>query len=320
MRRILTGLGFYLGFAPSFSRLGFERRGLDRQPVKADFSGQRWLVTGASSGIGREIALQAARRGARVTAVARSDSRLEAMRSITSGAIEALVADLSLMRGVRAATAELAERLDGIDVLVNNVGVLLNSFSTTDEGFETSFATNLLGHYLLTELLVEQALLRSGGIVISMSSGGMYTEPLAPESLNVTDPKLHDGVAAYARHKRAQVELTHYWNQQHGPEADFHVMHPGWVDTEGVRSSLPGFRQLFRPLLRTPEQGADTAIWLAAERPEPLAEGVWFDREPQPEHMTGATRTDPALRGELVASLEAGVRACQPADELNLER
>ena len=85
----------------------------------------------------------------------------------------------------------------------------------------------------------------------------------------------------------------------------FYVMHPGWVDTEGVRTSLPGFRRLFRRILRTPEQGADTAIWLAAERPEPPAEGIWLDREPQPEHVTRHTRTEPELRQQLVAELQS---------------
>ena len=108
---------------------------------------------------------------------------------------------------------------------------------------------------------------------------------------------------------RSLVELTRHWNAKYGPEINFHTMHPGWVDTEGVRISLPGFRRLFGPLLRTPEQGADTAIWLAAERPDPPAEGSWSDREPQPEHLTDATRTDPAMRRQLVAGLESWIRA-----------
>jgi hypothetical protein len=66
---------------------------------------------------------------------------------------------------------------------------------------------------------------------------------------------------------------------------------------------------VFKPLLRTPEQGADTAVWLAAERPEPLAEGIWLDREPEPEHLNDATRTDSALRSQLVAGLESWTRA-----------
>jgi NAD(P)-dependent dehydrogenase (short-subunit alcohol dehydrogenase family) len=163
-----------------------------------------------------------------VIAAARSKAKLASLQADAPESIETLVVDLSLMREVKAATGELIERLERVDVLVNYVGVLLNSFAATDEGFEVSFATNLLNHYLLTELLVESDLLRSGGFVINISSGGMYTAPLAPNLLHVTDPKSHDGVTAYARHKRAQVELTHHWNAKYGPEINFHTMHPGW--------------------------------------------------------------------------------------------
>jgi hypothetical protein len=75
-----------------------------------------------------------------------------------------------------------------------------------------------------------------------------------------------------------------------------------------VKTSLPGFRRLFRRILRSSEQGADTAIWLAAERPEASAEGIWLDRELQPEHMGNATRTDAACREQLVAELEHWTR------------
>jgi hypothetical protein len=84
-------------------------------------------------------------------------------------------------------------------------------------------------------------------------------------------------------------------------------MHPGWVDTEGVKTSLPGFRRLFRPILRTPEQGADTALWLAATRPPASGEGIWLDRELRPEHVNDSTRTDAARRRELVGRLEAWI-------------
>ena len=307
MERIATGLKFYLGFAPKFSRLGYENKGLDARPVGADFSGQRWLVTGASGGIGREIVLQAANAGAVVVAVARNASKLADLADATdvSDLVETRVRDLSLMAETNALVDGLTATGRRIDVLVNNVGVLLNDLSVTDEGFEASFATNLLNHYLLTEEMIARELLGPGSLVINMSSGGMYTAALEPEDLDITDAERHDGVMAYARHKRAQVELTHHWNSRYGPEITFQVMHPGWVDTEGVRTSLPSFRRLFRRVLRTPYQGADTAIWLATERPEPPDEGIWLDREVQPEHLSETTRSGPELRKRLVAEMES---------------
>ena len=108
--------------------------------------------------------------------------------------------------------------------------------------------------------------------------------------LDADDPQLerrsYDGPRFYAHAKRAQVALNRVWSE-HFP-ADriaFHAMHPGWVDTPGLRSSLPRFRRLMRPLLRDARQGADTIVWLGTEPAlEPPTGGFWQDREPRPEH------------------------------------
>ena len=308
MNSALQGLVFLARFARSFSRLGYEKRARNWPEQIFDFSGQHWLITGASGGIGRAIVHQAASHGARVTAAARSPAKLEQLATECEfpERIQGAPADLSLMTGID----ELVDRLQAagtpVDVLVNNVGVLLNRHNTTSEGIETSFATNLLNHYRLTEALIAGELLDPNATIINMSSGGMYNAPLSVESLN-PGPENWDGVMAYARHKRGQVELTRYWNDTYGDRGmRFYVMHPGWVDTQGVKTSLPGFRKLFRSILRDQQQGADTALWLAMNRPscEPN-EGIWLDRERQNEHVFSHTRDSNHSVQDLVSYLDS---------------
>ena len=292
MFRSLASLFFYARFLRSFSALGYRRAEREWADFEPDFSGQTWLVTGATGGIGRTIALQANRYGARVLAVARSDEKLKALKdeAETSQRLLPVKTDLSLVGQVRRLPEARGVKTKPIDVLVNNVGVLLNQHELTEEGLETSFATNILGPYVLTDALQAAGRLSGDGIVINVSSGGMYGSPLKLEEMNATDPKRFDGMAAYAMHKRAMVDLTRWWNQRWQGAPVVQVMHPGWVDTEGVKTSLPGFRRTLKTLLRTAEQGADTVVWLADQRPEPPESGIWLDRTLQSEHEFSWTR------------------------------
>jgi dehydrogenase/reductase SDR family member 12 len=126
--------------------------------------------------------------------------------------------------------------------------------------------------------------------VITVSSGGMYTQRLDPAILQLPASR-YRGVTAYAKAKRAQVALSREWAHRFaGTGVAFHAMHPGWVDTPGMAAALPGFRRLTRPILRTPEEGADTIVWLAAMPPERLGSGhFWHDRRPRPEHLVPHT-------------------------------
>ena len=97
-----------------------------------------------------------------------------------------------------------------------------------------------------------------------VASGGMYTEPLDVAALD-PEPADYDGTKAYARCKRAQVVLAEEWTRHLlGTGIAVNAMHPGWADTPGLRTALPGFSRIVGPLLRTPEEGADTIVWLAA--------------------------------------------------------
>ena len=289
MKKALGAAVFYARFAIPFSRIGFKRR-VGEAGLDADFSGQRWVVSGATGGIGRAIALGAAARGATVLALGRDVRKLDALAAESTGAgrIQPVPVDLSLMREVARAAGDIAAA-GKVDVLVHNVGVMCHAFRRTAEGLELGFATNLLGHWVLDQGLRRGGALTAGSAIVSMSSGGMYGAALDLAALQAPDAASHDGFAAYAQHKRAQVELTHHWNNLGPGEPRAWVMHPGWVDTEGVRSALPGFRKVFQSVLRTAHDGADTALWLAATRPD-IGEGIWLDRHRDSVHAFGFTR------------------------------
>jgi dehydrogenase/reductase SDR family member 12 len=107
-----------------------------------------------------------------------------------------------------------------------------------------------------------------------------------------------DGVTAYARAKRAQVILTELWAARlAGRGISVHAMHPGWVDTPGLAESLPRFRRLTRPLLRSAEEGANTIVWLAAVDGEAIGTGgFWHDRRRRPTHRLDRTQESEADR------------------------
>lgn len=316
MRRQFEVLfGFFGRFLPSFTAIGFRARELSWPRLKPDFKGQTWLVTGASGGIGAAIVEAALNGGANVIAVARDAdklARLVTRLKNTGGTLEARTADLSLVADTRALAAQLERERRDIDVLVNNVGVMLAERTTTAEGIETSFATNLLNHYVLTEALIETDTLARDACVISMSSGGMYNVPLSVAMLE-QEPEDYDGTLAYAFHKRAQVALTDYWIERAGETARrFYVMHPGWVDTPGVQTAMPGFRRVLGSMLRNEAQGADTAIWLAHTRPDPRPERIWFDRAARDVHVFGRTRDTIDMPDKLATALSRRAETTDP--------
>ncbi|MGB5256999.1 MAG: SDR family NAD(P)-dependent oxidoreductase [Woeseiaceae bacterium] len=309
MSDALKGLYFFSRFAYPFSALGYRQKRMFFKDRPIDFRDQQWLVTGASGGIGRAIAVDATAHGAAVTAVARSPEKLSQLVADAGENILPRPTELSLASEVDGLLDELATWPSGatIDVLVNNVGVLLNEHQLSQDGHELSFATNLLNHCRLTQGLIDRGLLAEDAIVINMSSGGMYNVPLKIDQLNILDPDNYDGVLAYAYQKRAQVVLNSWWRKQHADKDwHFYVMHPGWVDTEGVKTSLPGFRALFQHVLRDAPAGADTAIWLASARPQQNDRGaIWFDRKEQSAHLGKATRRNSDSAEALVEFLSS---------------
>ncbi|MHB1209005.1 MAG: SDR family NAD(P)-dependent oxidoreductase [Acidimicrobiales bacterium] len=285
----------------SFSRVGYlvRRRLYKWTSTFARLDGQVAVVTGATSGLGREVATSLARTGAHVVMVVRDTQRGELVRNdivalTGNSAVDVVTADLGDLISVRAAAVEL-QRYGNINVLVHNAGSLQRTRHLGAQGIELTAVVHLFAPFLLTRLLATQ--LESGRArVIWVTSGGMYSQPLEVDALEM-GAQGYDGVKAYARVKRAQVSLVAWWAPEMSERGITMVaMHPGWADTPGVRSSLPTFRRLMRPLLRSSAEGADTIVWLAT-RHEPVSPGgLWLDRRVRPAHRFAKTRVSDSQR------------------------
>ena len=280
----------------SFSRIGpvVRRRTAgwtELDSVRLD--GRVVLVTGATSGLGNAAARQFVRCGATVVVLGRDEAKLAGVATDLSagGRVEQLVADMGDLDAVRRVAAEYLARHDRLDVLVHNAGALTADRRESPQGFEQTVASQVVGPFLLTSLLLPALRRSAPGRVITVSSGGMYAAPLTVNRLQMGAD--YRGTEQYARAKRAQVTLNELWaGRVPRDEVVFHAMHPGWADTPGVATSLPQFRRVMGPLLRTPAEGADTVVWLGADDGEPIAStgGFWLDRARRPIHRLGSTR------------------------------
>jgi NAD(P)-dependent dehydrogenase (short-subunit alcohol dehydrogenase family) len=208
------------------------------------------------------------------------------------GGVSFVVADVADLDAVRAAARTLAQRHPAIHALVHNAGALDAEFARSPQSIEHTVASQVVGPFLLTELLLPQLRAAQRSRVVWVASGGLYSQPLAVDTLE-SGPDDYDGTKAYARAKRAQVTLAGIGAERWGDAGVVvQAMHPGWADTPGVRKSLPTFRRILRPLLRAPDEGADTIVWLVVDDTAPLAEPgrFWLDRRPRPIHRLRSTR------------------------------
>lgn len=295
---------------PSFSKLGYlARRRVDGWTTPHDdLSAAVVVVTGATSGLGRCTAEQLASLGATIVVVGRSEERNAASaRDIVDATGNRRVTHAECDMGDLEQVRRLAERLladhDRLDVLVHNAGALSAERQLSPDGVEMTIASQVVGPFLLTRLLLDRLSAAGRARVLTMSSGGMYTAPVTVSGLQMPPDDYH-GSKQYALAKRAQVTLNEMWAERHGErDVRFHAMHPGWADTPGVEAALPGFRKVMGPLLRSPEQGADTLVWLAADRGEPLATNglFWLDRRRRSLHKLPTTKHSdtPARRAAL---------------------
>ena len=239
--------------APSFSRLGIEvRRRLEAWNPPPSMEGRAVVVTGATSGIGLATATSLAALGATVTIVGRNAQRAEearlAVAAAGSGSVHVEIVDMSDPEEVQKLGARVSQRHDELTALIHNAGAITPNYRQAPNGVELTVATQVLGPYVLTAALAPLLWRTPRSVIVTVTSGGMYTQRFSLNELEMRSND-YDGTVAYARAKRADVVLAQAWASRFSSRdvASF-ATHPGWVDTPGLRSGLPRFSRVVAAL------------------------------------------------------------------------
>ena len=258
------------------------------------------LVTGGTSGIGKAAATALGAMGAEVVVVGRNPERGERaageIRRASGGKVDLALADLSSQKEVRWLAEEFRRRYDRLDVLINNAGLVQSERTETADGIETTLAINHLAPFLLTNLLIDVLKESAPSRVVTVSSEAQRWAAFDLDDLQSRDK--YRGMEVYGKTKLANVMFTYDLAERlAGTGVTATCMHPGGVNTRfGLNNRGLGtvlFRA-FKPFMRTPEQGADTLVWLASSPETEGLTGLYFaDRKPiQPRKIAD----DPEVR------------------------
>ena len=261
---------------------------------KARLDGKTAIVTGANTGVGKETVVDLARRGARVIMACRSLKRGEAAKKDVverTGSNNVIVKhlDLASLRSIRAFAEDINKNEASLEILVNNAAAVnAKEFTKTEDGFETTMGVNHLGHFLLTNLLVDLLKKSAPSRVVVVSSRGHHeffkwvtgTKP----GLNYekfTSDISYVGIVAYEESKLANVLFTRELARRlKGTGVTANSLHPGAFSSELQSSHPTWFRYTFKILTRiigkTVEEGAQTQIYLAVSEEVEGVTGLYF--------------------------------------------
>jgi NAD(P)-dependent dehydrogenase (short-subunit alcohol dehydrogenase family) len=265
--------------------------------------GKTCIVTGASAGIGQAIAQGLAARGAHVVLVCRSRERAEAtqraIRAATGNpAIDIALADLSSQADIRRLAQELLQRYPRIHALINNAGVVHTKRTVTVDGLETVFAVNHLAYFLLTQLLLPRLVESAPARIVNVSSDAHRWDTL--DFADLQNARRYRALKVYGQSKLCNLLFARVLARCiAGTGVTVNSLHPG-----GVATGLGGnngwwavlIAKVLKPFLRTADQGADTAIYLATAPEVATVNGRYFYNRREHRPSLAAQDDEAALR------------------------
>jgi NAD(P)-dependent dehydrogenase (short-subunit alcohol dehydrogenase family) len=269
------------------------------------------LITGGNTGIGLEMALALAGRGDRVIIAARNEDKSRAAVAQVKerhpdAAIEALRLDLGDFADVDRFATEVLKRMPVIDVLMLNAGLYTMRMHRLGNGYEAMIGIMHFGHFRLVQHLLKAVEKAEQGRIVVTSSVGHRLGRI--DEASFTDPKRHRiGMQGYGQAKLANILFTRELARRlQGTRVTVNAFHPGAVATEIWRETPGLFKRVALRFMLTPEQGADTAIWLATAPELAAVTGKYFIK--RRENPGSATSRDATLAKRLWATSEERMR------------
>jgi NAD(P)-dependent dehydrogenase (short-subunit alcohol dehydrogenase family) len=240
------------------------------------------LITGGNTGIGLETAVGLARMGAHVVITSRDQARGEAARRDIvqrsgNDAVDVMQLDLASLASVRAFASAFLDRYDRLDVLIDNAGLVLGSRSVTEDGCETTFQVNHLGHFLLTELLRDRLVESAPARVVVVTSDAHKNARRGLDFDDLQSERKYRSFSVYSKSKLANILFTRELARRlDGTGVTVNCVHPGFVASRFGRDGDIGMlgsvvMPLLRPFALNAEQGAQTSIYVASD---PSVEGI----------------------------------------------
>jgi NAD(P)-dependent dehydrogenase (short-subunit alcohol dehydrogenase family) len=272
-----------------------------------DMSGRVILITGGNTGIGKEAAVGLASLGARVVITSRNEERGRAAReeiAERSGrdTVDVMPLDLASFRSIRSFAADVLGRFDRLDVLVNNAGLILRRRAETEEGFEETFGVNHLGHFLLTDLLLDRLRASAPARVVVVSSDAHKGARRGLDFDDLQATRHYRWGKAYGNSKLANIYFARELARRlDGSGVTANSLHPGFVRSEfgrgGDLGGLYGWgiKYLAGPFAISPEKGARTTIYLASSPEVDGVSGGYF-YQCRPTQPTAVAQDDAAAR------------------------